>query len=790
VALRGWWVELPERAESYLARAARERGLLACAGRAQAELYLLQPRGVEREAAKLAAGSAEHRLLAEALLAQDLVRRGDAAAALPRLLALEKHKGEVGAWAALRAAEVLARLGRLAEARARLADSGRREHEPPLLRPLVEARLAQREGRVQEADHLLADAAGEASRAVPPLVAAYHRARAILLSLAQDAPRALMHHRLAVDRLKELGDRFLLAKEYLSLGQSYVEGGELDIGEYFFQRARELVEALGNERLAGLLASRLGLLALARGDLAAARAHFERDLELAAAAGLRHAAAHARRNVGRVRVLLGDRSGLALLEKTRADFLALGDRANAFAAELDELSARLPADAAATAARLPEIDRFFEEAGRPEMRAHAAVVRAELLAAEGKPELAKAELEEAARVFHTFRRADWSLQAALTVARRLEVAGAAPAALEILRRAHREALEAGAAGVAAVLVGRIGGISERAVLELGGEAAEERARPEVPRGPWYQESLERSRSAAVRALLEEARDVAATEETVLILGETGTGKELLARLIHESSRRRDATFLAVNCGGIPEGLLESELFGHARGAFTGAERRRLGLFEAADGGCAFLDEIGELSPRGQVTLLRFLEDRKVRPVGSNVSRAVDVRILAATNRDLLEEARAGRFRLDLYFRLSVFPLSVPPLRERLEDLELLTRTLLTHVRGAQEKGIRGLSPESLQALRGHDWPGNLRELDNVLRAAAIRARGPRLVPRDLVLPLRSAPVREKDFPTLEALERRHISQAMALTGGNQLKAARLLGIHRNTLAARLARLGE
>jgi transcriptional regulator with GAF, ATPase, and Fis domain len=301
----------------------------------------------------------------------------------------------------------------------------------------------------------------------------------------------------------------------------------------------------------------------------------------------------------------------------------------------------------------------------------------------------------------------------------------------------------------------------------------------------------------MRELQQRARQVALTDTPVLILGETGTGKERLARTLHAWSRRADQPFVAINCAAIPEGLIESELFGHVKGAFTGAGRDRPGRFQMANGGTLFLDEIGDLPPALQPKLLRSLQEGQLEPVGSDATVKVDVRILAATHVDIERAIAEKRFREDLYYRLSVFPLRLPPLRERLEDLPRLCEVLL--LEQARRTGRRGVKvgAEGLAKLHGHAWPGNLRELANVLERATILASGNRLGPDvlDLPAPRRDAalaPPKLSSARTLDDVQREHIERVLRATGGRiygKDGAARLLGLPPSTLQSRMQKLG-
>jgi two-component system NtrC family response regulator len=298
-------------------------------------------------------------------------------------------------------------------------------------------------------------------------------------------------------------------------------------------------------------------------------------------------------------------------------------------------------------------------------------------------------------------------------------------------------------------------------------------------------------SAPMKRIVEMVQRVAPTETTVLILGESGTGKELIARAIHTSSPRGTGAFVAVNCAAIPENLLESELFGHVKGAFTGAIRDRIGKFEAAEGGTIFLDEIGEMRPELQVKILRCLEERTVERVGDNKPIRVDVRVLAATNKDLTKAIQAGEFREDLYYRLNVVPIHVPPLRERREDIRALTQFFLKSL-GASTKLT--IAPDAFRALENHDWPGNVRELENALERALIFHRGEVITLADLPETVRAPRPREAaplpvNLPdtgvSLEEVEKELILRALQKHDWNQSRAARYLGITRHTLLYRM-----
>jgi DNA-binding NtrC family response regulator len=301
-----------------------------------------------------------------------------------------------------------------------------------------------------------------------------------------------------------------------------------------------------------------------------------------------------------------------------------------------------------------------------------------------------------------------------------------------------------------------------------------------------------STSRGMREVLGLARDAATTEATVLIAGETGTGKELLARLIHRWSARAGAPFVPVNCGAFQDQLLESELFGHERGAFTGAMTRKRGLVEVAGGGTLFLDELGEMSPAMQVRLLRFLQNREVRRVGAERTFTVDARVIAATNRDLAAEVERGAFRRDLYYRVNVLSIRLPALRERPEDIPVLVAHLLQRP-APSGRPVRGVTPEALEALKAYPWPGNVRELENVLQRMMLASKELWLGLQDVPPEVRSSGARspahhEAPGPldmTLEDAARTHIERVLRHVGGKKVAAAKILGIDVKTLRAKL-----
>ncbi len=297
-------------------------------------------------------------------------------------------------------------------------------------------------------------------------------------------------------------------------------------------------------------------------------------------------------------------------------------------------------------------------------------------------------------------------------------------------------------------------------------------------------------SAVMKEAMDRVRQVAPSDATVLIQGESGTGKELIAEMIHRLSHRSDQPFVAVNCAALPESILESELFGYEKGAFTGANQRKIGRFEAADGGTLLLDEIGELSPQVQVKLLRVLQEGSFERLGANRPTPVDVRILAATHADLEEAMEEGTFREDLYYRLNVIDIKLPPLRHRREDIPLLAEYFLRRHRAKNDREVDGLTPEAVESLKDYDWPGNVRELENAMERAVILDTDAQIAVDDLPDAVRRGKSEDRHITiplgtSLEEIEKRVLHETLKMTQGDKKLAAKLLGVATRTIYRKL-----
>jgi DNA-binding NtrC family response regulator len=297
------------------------------------------------------------------------------------------------------------------------------------------------------------------------------------------------------------------------------------------------------------------------------------------------------------------------------------------------------------------------------------------------------------------------------------------------------------------------------------------------------------KNSRMQEIYELISDISNTDSTVLIQGESGTGKELIARAIHFNSHRKAKPFIVANCSAYSQNLLESELFGHEKGAFTGAIRRKIGRFELAHGGTIFLDEIGEVSPPTQILLLRVVQDHRFERVGGEETLEVDVRVIAATNKNLTEEMKKGTFREDLYYRLNVIPIFVPPLRERKDDISLLASHFLQKFSHAKGKEVTSISPEVMEILLAHSWPGNVRELENVIEHAAIIAKRDHILPKDLPQSLLQRSLPTQQLVSLEDYEKSLILKTLEETNWNKHQTSRKLKINRSTLYGKIKRYG-
>ncbi len=768
---------------------------------AQLQVYRLDP-NLEPTLNVLQQRGGECAVLAEALRVESALRRGSYELALFILSGLTEEIGPVGGWARLKEVEILERLGKLERAWEKLQNiQPDISDEPPTMRAQVSAKLHFRGGSLEKAVFALEQVYQHLKQAPVSLAGTYYRSRAIYLGIMGDNALSIFNHRRALDCFRSIDDRYMLAKEYTSLGQTYMDTGELDHAEFFFNKGREETSGLDNPPLQALLTSRAGMLCLIRGDLESAAELFGKDLRICRGAKLEHGTGFAARNLGKVKVRLGETNdGIRLLKNSVRNFESVDDQFNAELSRLEQAMAVVLAHGIKGGPEAEKLSTqaslFFEQIGRAELSAHAGVTRALVAVNEEKWELAREEMESVARSFKKRKRPDRLVEYFILCSETCTVQGRKDQAVDFLKAAYDHAAHASHPWLTSDILKRLGSLRETALIEVSGFEAPSKPilvssrRGDLEKSDTFEKYLIKSNSDVFKKTLNEAGRIARYDETVVLEGETGVGKEMLARYIHSQSDRASSGFVALNCGAIAENLLEDTFFGHTKGAFTGAIKDGIGIFEAGEGGTVFLDEVGELSPKGQVALLRFLEERKVRPIGSVRSKPLDIRVIAATNRDLAGEVRKSRFREDLYYRIAVCVIRIPPLRERKEDLPLLVDFILSHIPHAQKNNIRTVSNSVLQRMNKHDWPGNLRELNNILRSAAIQCTGgiidesslpPVLAPHSAPYP----PDTTAGFPTLEEATNSHILSALKIARGNKSLAADLLGIHRNTLAAKL-----
>jgi DNA-binding NtrC family response regulator/predicted negative regulator of RcsB-dependent stress response len=615
-----------------------------------------------------------------------------------------------------------------------------------------------------------------------------HRYVAIVFGVQRRYGEALEHHRQAIEVYRTLRYPLGYGREYLSLALHYLDMGEFELAELYMRKGLGVAESCEDRTLTSLALSRLGMLALSRNQPQEALYHFQRDLDLTRRTESPRNLAFPLRNVGRALVASGrPEAALASLKESAEAFEQVGDKVNLAITLLDQAIAEcdIPKLAGAALQHAQRGRELLEASRRTHVLPLADLAEARALLRKGEVEAADKLFLRAIEAWSTSRNKARVAEACLSFGTALAQAGDKARAMRCFQQALDLAVRGGQTDLTSRLLARIDELEPDAAVPRPLRAEGEELSPDdVARPATADEIVGRSPAIAeVRRLIEK---VAPRNVPVLITGESGVGKELVARAVHGNSPRRDRPLVVVNCGAIPAELVESELFGHVRGAFTGAVRDSPGKFVAADGGTLFLDEVGDLPLAAQVKLLRFLQTGEVHTVGDSSARPkrVSVRVVAATHRDLEQMAAERRFRHDLYFRLNVFPIYVPPLRERLEDVPALVRRLLQVEPQLVEMGIRGVSPAAMSALSKHEWSGNVRELQSALIRAAVLTTGDTITAQDLpdALTGRTASgARPGRFQTLEELERDHVRRALELAGGNQSQAARMLGVHRNTL---------
>ena len=626
-----------------------------------------------------------------------------------------------------------------------------------------------------------------------------YRGIAIIHSVSGRSALAIENYRKSLTYFRQIHFIPGLVREYLSLGDSYLKLGEVDMAEHFIRKALALAEEGENLPLTGVVYSRLGTLYLTQGDYGQALECFEKDRELSSSIENPSNIAHIHQNIGHCLSLIGDYPrATEALQNAAGQFAGVGDVMNGYLTELDLilagiLSATSPGrnakDLGGRLARLSQAETDMQ--GEHPLASVRKLFVGACLAAHGDQwQEAEETMNQAvgileqhlmpsdqAEMMFLFGRmaiekdhrdkGAWWLRKALKVAETYTLNAMVKTIIDILGRFDEDILVDYSFEKQAA----------RVVDDHTGEAGVTSATENMIGG-----------SEAFLRVLSEAREAADTEATILLVGETGTGKELLARAIHRWSRRAGKKIVAVNCGAIPKELVESALFGHVKGAFTGAVSDQVGCMEAANGGSIFLDEITELPLGSQVKLLRFLEYKEIQPLGVAEARKVDVRVIASTNREPFQSVQNGTLREDLYYRISVIPIFLPRLEERGNDVIDIARHFVASLPLARRKEVTGMTPAAEAWLTKRSWPGNVRELNNVMLRAVVFTKGTRISVEDMEKSRRSPLSQREQFEKLDDLVNRHIMEAMRRCRGNQIKAAELLGIHRNTLRNKLGKL--
>jgi DNA-binding NtrC family response regulator/tetratricopeptide (TPR) repeat protein len=616
-----------------------------------------------------------------------------------------------------------------------------------------------------------------------------YRGVAIIHSVSGRSALAIENYRKSLTIFRKLRHAPGLIREYLSLGGSYLRLGETEMAEHFIRKALALAEEGENLPITGVVYSRLGSMYTAQGYYDKALTCFEKDRELSSTIENPSNIAHIYRNLGQCLSLTGDYAkSLEALESAREHFASVGDRMNEFHCRVDIFlakvfsmspSSRAGAELRETLSALSNLDpglmsehpykkgrKFFAEACLAAFtgewdRAEEKMIRSMTVLEHHLMHSEQAEMmflfgRMAVGMNHRESGVSW-LRSALKLAETYQLGGMVKSIIDILDRFDEDIL------VDYTFEKEAAKVSDKDRMGEGGLTS-------------VTENMIGSSDTFIQ-VLNEAREAADTEATILLVGATGTGKELLARAIHRWSRRAGKKFIAVNCGAIPKELVESVLFGHVKGAFTGAVSDQIGSIEAANGGTVFLDEVTELPFASQVKVLRFLEYKEIQPLGVAEARKVDVRVIASTNREPFQSVQEGVIREDLYYRLSVIPIYLPTLEQRGNDIVEISRHFIASLPLAKKKQVYALSPAAESWLKKRTWPGNIRELHNVLLRAVVFTRGGKISVEDLEKSWRSPGRADQTFEKLDDLISRHI-----------VKAAEMLGIHRNTLRNKMSKL--
>ena len=662
---------------------------------------------------------------------------------------------------------------------------------------VIHALIALRRGKLEQAHQRVRLAVERSDHSMGTLRADALRTEAVINANRSEFLMAIFSCRQALRIYTDhqsLRGRF---KGCLSLGISYLTMGELDHAELFFHKCRDLALSGSDKAPRSLAHSRLGHVALARGEPADALDFYRQDSELNARLNNPVSKGHPELNMGQALLDSGEfREAVRPLKRALTFFSAVDDPVGQVRVHL--ALARAGSSAAATLNRprfgqrdaehhLWQARKLVDPDRRLDLRCRCDATEGLVLAARGEVQEAMARFRAGLATMERLEEVAEATHSTFRMGAMLAATGIKGLAVERYLDALRSAETHQFRGLCQQLLRRLDALDENAVVDRslrfgarrlsGKELLRHKVRPEDLLGS----------SPPVVQVRKQINQVGPTDVPVLVTGESGTGKELVARAIHFTSSAHSVQPVVLNCGAIPEGLVESELFGHARGAFTGADRSHMGCFERANHGTVFLDEIGDLPLDAQVKLLRFLSTGEVRKVGETKPVHVDVRVIAATHRDLWQLVEQQLFRQDLYYRLNIFNIRTVPLRHMRDDIPALARHFLTTDPLALERDIERIHPRAMAALKRYSWPGNVRELENAIRRACVVCGGPALLrdhlPRAVVHGPRT--ITSGRPLTLKEKEQEYVRQVLARCDGNRTRAARQLGIHRNTLARKL-----
>ena len=665
---------------------------------------------------------------------------------------------------------------------------------------VVFALIALRRGRLDVAERRARQAVDGSDHSMGTRRADALRTLAVVSANRNEFLLAIVSCRQALRIYREQQSRRGRFKGYLSLGISYLTMGELDHAELFFDKCYGIAESGSDSPPRSLASSRLGHVYLARGEPGDALVYYLQDLELSQKLNNPVSKGHPELNTGEALLGKGEpREAIKHLDRALLYFTAVDDRVWKVRAHLALARAHslltVKGEATLTGG-LTDAEHHLVKARKlvvpmdsMELSCRCDVVQALILAARDQVQEAMTQYHAGVSVMERLEMLAEATHSTFRMGDVLVATGARELAVKLYSDALRKAEMHQFRGLRRQLLKRLVELDENVVVDrsLGEGARRGLSSRDLLRRKVRPEDI-RGSSRAIKHVRKLIDQVAPTNVPVLVGGESGTGKELVARAIHFASAVAGGPLEILNCGAIPRGLVESELFGHAEGAFTGAVRTHTGCLERANNGTVFLDEIGDLPKDAQVKLLRFLSTGEVRKVGETKSTYVDVRVMAATYRDLRERVRQKKFRQDLYFRLNIFEIHTPPLREISGDISLLARHFLDTDPLALERNISRISPRAMEALVQYRWPGNVRELENAIRRACVVCTGPSLLKEHLPDSVLHGPgaLLVDEPQTLEQWERAHIREVLARCNGNQSQAAEVLDIHRNTLRRKLA----